>query len=738
MLLTTTVLTALLAATPAQSDSVVGVVRDADGKPLHDARVRLAELHREVRTDVEGRFRMRELAPGRYTLVVSLRGFAPVADPIQIPRAEAVEIRLMPSPFEVEPLTVTATRGPSTPLASVQSTTVLGGEALARNQSVAVATAIGALPGVRSVSTGLQIAKPVIRGLSGQRVLVLEDGHRLEDYSWSDEDGPSIDAGLVNRVEVVRGPASLQYGSDALGGVVNAVAEALPDATGQAAFRRGRASVSIASNNAEIGTALRYEGASGGLGWRLAGVGRRAASLHTPTGELDNTGFMAINGEGAIGIRGPRGELALRVARYGGEFKLLEANGPPPGTAAGQDAGPERKANDIRVQVDGNRAFGRWRVEARSQYQTHSLIEVSDEFPGGTPGQEGEAFNLALNTLSLDLTAEQVTARTRLLLGGSGSHQTNDTKGPIPLVPDATTNGGAGFAIGEVRLDRVTLSGGARFDTRHLSASTTPGVLATADSRSYTAGSFGLGIAYRPISLVSFTAHVGRAWRAPNLFELYADGPQIGDARYLQGDATLVPERSLAVEGGVKVRGDRVVAGINVYSNRINDYVYLTPTNQTQQQLPGYRYRQADARLTGFEAEVEVDVATPLTLHGQIDGVRATNLNTDEPLPLIPPIRTVVGAELHGHVGGRSAYLGADLERVERQSRLNPLDYAVGPHTLLDLEAGVAVHVGGHPIQLDLIARNLTNASYRDFLSRYKEFALNPGRDIRFRATTTF
>src|SRR2546427_215714 len=205
------------------------------------------------------------------------------------------------------------------------------------------------------------------RGLGGARVLALVNGSRLEDYSWSDEDGPSVDPRLAERIEVIRGPASVLYGSDALGGVVNVIPAELPDANGGPAFARSGLELSGATNNAELGGALRVEGASGRLGWRATAIGRHAADLHTPAGELDNTGFGALSGEAAVGLRGSRGGAALRYARYGGEVKLLEANGPP--VPATGEAGARR-------QLPGRRGPRPGGFRPR---------------PGGVPGRGGRA-----------------------------------------------------------------------------------------------------------------------------------------------------------------------------------------------------------------------------------------------------------------------------------------------------------------------------------------------------------
>src|SRR5207248_9084186 len=132
------------------------------------------------------------------------------------------------------------------------------------------------------------------------------------------------------------------------------------------------------------------EGAGGRRRWRLFGIGRFAGSLHPPAGELGNTGFSALSGEVAVGTRGPRGSTTLRYTRYGGEFKLLEAEGP----ATGETGGPERKLSDDRVQVAGDYLLSGVRLETKAQWQRHSLIEVSDTgvSPGGQP-LEGTAFD---------------------------------------------------------------------------------------------------------------------------------------------------------------------------------------------------------------------------------------------------------------------------------------------------------------------------------------------------------
>src|SRR5207237_6237581 len=165
------------------------------------------------------------------------------------------------------------------------------------DRGVSLAHSRARLPGAYALTTGAHIGTPMVRGPAGARALVLANGNRLEAYSWSDEDGPSVDARLAQRVELSRGPASVLYGSDALGGVVNVIPAELPDANGGPKVIRTGFELSGATNNAELEAVARVEGASGPWAWRVFGIGRAAGSLHTPAGELDNTGFGAVTGE---------------------------------------------------------------------------------------------------------------------------------------------------------------------------------------------------------------------------------------------------------------------------------------------------------------------------------------------------------------------------------------------------------------------------------------------------------
>ena len=736
----------------ALQELVQGRVLDSAGNPVPNAVVSLAELRVATTTGNDGAFGLAGVPAGRYTLVARRVGFAAAVREIVVTAGTTeLTLRLTETPFQVEPVTVTATRLPTSTLRSPLPTSALGEDQLRREQSISLAKSLSKLPGVRSVSTGEQIGKPMIRGLFGSRVLVLENGSRLEDYSWSDEDAPSVDARLAQRVEVIRGPASVLYGSDAVGGVVNVVSEDLPSANGGRSFRQIGVEAYGATNNKELGSAIKISGASGRLGWRLFGVGRFAESYGTPDGEVENTGFLAANGEVAAGIRGMRSNTSVRVSHYGGEFKLLEAGGPPPGAVEGEEAGPERKLSDDRVQLVSDYLLGAIRLETKAQWQRHSLVEVSDdacrliETLCGNPAlataapQEQPAFDLLLNTGTLDVLGHHTIGdRVRGTIGLSGLYQKNDSHGPIFLVPDATIRSGGAFVFEEATSGPWSFLAGGRVDSRHLSADANAALgMPTDKTRSWTVTSGNVGAVFRPLPTMALAGNFGAAWRAPTLFELYSNGPLLAESRFEIGDPTLKSERALSLDVSARWEGSRIRGEIAGFRNDIRDFVYLAPTTELNQGLRVFRHRQADALLTGGEVSAEVEVARPVTIRARHDFVRGTNRQTDQPLPLMAPARSAVGMDFRASPPwATSFFAGSELEHVSRQGRPNPADYVTDAYTLINFDVGMERSFLGRAARLEVGVRNAGDVRYRSFLSRYKEFALEPGRNITIRLST--
>lgn len=649
--------------------------------------------------------------------------------------------------FELGQVTVIGVAAPQLPVSL--STTVLRREQLRAVPGAPLGRAVEQVPGVRVIGTGLQVAKPVIRGLSGARVLVADAGHRIEDYSWSEEDAPSADLGLAGEVQVTRGPASLRYGSDAIGGVINVLPLVLPTARPARSPLRPALQVDAASNNMELGGVARAEGFGRGIGWRVGGAGRIAQDYAGPRGEVPHTGFMEANAEAAAGHVGRRGVTTVRVAHHGGEYKLIEAGAAQPAA----DEGPERKSLDDRLQLGHELPLGAGTSLAfRGQLQRHSLVELSDECgqpacQAGVPGQEQVAFDLLLNTGSAEVVLQHALGTLlRGTVGASGLAQRSRSSGPVYLVPSATTRSAALFLIEEATLARLTLSGGIRADRRRLASDSLGGPLLPStgfpsragQTRRWSATSADLGATVALVGGFSLAANYGSAWRAPTLFELFANGPHLAESRYEIGDSTLDAERSHESDVSLRWRSDVVRAEVSAFRNDVDDFIYTAPTTMTVNGLRVFRHRATDARLTGGEAAVDVALGRRGVVRARHEIVRGSDRRADRPLPLIAPARTIVGMELVAGLVAHAPRLSIDVTHVAKQDRPNPDDIVTGAYTTLDIGAGVAFGsrlpwYGATPLSLDLVVRNATNARYRDFLSRYKEFADEQGRNVILR-----
>jgi outer membrane receptor protein involved in Fe transport len=470
----------------------------------------------------------------------------------------------------------------------------------------------------------------------------------------------------------------------------------------------------------------------------VTAVGRRAHNFHTPpgndstpTGDLYNTAFHAINGEAAAGLHSERGSVTLRYTRYGGDFGLLD--GPP--VPADNVSGPLRRVGDNRLQLMSNAVLGGVRLETKSQWQHHSLQELVDQsrIAGATP-----TFDLLLNTYSTDISLHHTGAHGLMgTVGVSGLFQDNQTHGVVPLVPAARTTGGAAFALESATRGRWTVLVGARGEGRHLSADSNAALKLAAQTRDAAAFTGDAGVVYRAAPGLALAVNVGRAFRAPTLFELFTNGPHLGENRYEIGLPSARPEVSFNADLTVRWQTGRVHGELAAYRTEIDAYLYIAPTGgrDSATALDIYRYQQARATLLGTELGLQVAAGAALTLRGRADVVRGTNEETRQPLPLMPPPRADVEAEWHasGLPWAERAYVSAGLEAVARQTRLGPFDTQTRAYQVLTISAGLEQTVGGRPLRLDLRLRNAANARYTDFLSRYKAFAFGEGRNLVLR-----
>ncbi len=739
-----------------------GRVLDESGNPIPAASVMIHALERSAQTDEAGRFAFAGVPRGEYVIETVHLGYRESAQRVIVGSGETeVDMILATTPLEMPALTVTAEAEPTSIRESTLPAAVLEGEKLRRARGQSVGETMESMPGISGFSGSPLAVKPVIRGLSAQRALVLSDGVRIESQTWDEPQSPEIDALDLERIEVVRGAGSVLYGSDALGGVVNAIRADLPS------VERGDPALGAAillngfSNSAQGAGGISFGGASGVYGYRgnfsirsasdySAPAGTTAAGTRRDAGKVFNSGALEIDGSLRAGMRREWGTLTFDASHFGQTYYIA----PEPGrkeyelnintglydslpAAPKQEILHEKGALFAQLPV----SFGRLELEAAYQRNSRREEGVSesdaDEKKKEALGIKPEA-QLVLNSVSLDARAHHNPAGLLTGTAGvSGVYQSNSTEGQKAIIPAYTSWNVAGFLYESLRLaESLRGTGGIRFDSRGLKAEANTQLGNPTTTLNFSALTGSAGFAWELTGDLVLALNAGRGWRAPVAAELFFKGADEGAVRYKLGDATLKPEESFSLDGSLRYSAPFLTAELSLFRNRIGRYIYPAPTTQVIDGLQVYAYRQSDATLAGGEFSLQARLASWLIAGGGFDMVRGTNDATGAPLPFIPADRITAQVRCLAEelLILKNAAFSLRARLYRRQDRIDLLETETPPYTLIDASLGGEVAIAGARCMIDLAVDNLLNRAYFDHLSRYKNYALNPGRNIVLRA----
>jgi len=732
--------------------TLTGTVTDTTtGTPLADVRVHILELGRGTTTDAAGKFVLPELPSGPYGVAFSRIGYVPLVRRVTIGGGNmTLAVSMRPTAVELPEVQVTATPNATTALTSPQPTSILDHTALRTAQAPSLGETISSLAGVHSINEGPGIGKPVIRGLSSNRVLVLDNGQRIETQGWGDEHSPNIETADAERIEVIRGPASVLYGSDALGGVINVVKRDLPDAIGQDPLLGGSLSAAYSTNNQQPDGTAQIEGATGGLGFRASLSGRTSDDFSTPLGDVFNSGNRAVSGDGSVGYRGSWGSVRGDVTYRDEKLELHDD----------ATATPFQRIGDTRAGVSANLPIGASRLEVTTGFEHNRRREFEEAGAGEV------ASGLLANSYRGDVRFHHAPlGRLSGLVGLQTFFDGFTVSGTDQhLIPSNRAANVGLYAFEQLQLDRWTLSFGGRYDYRRLNVTADPpppiGTGTPAQTRAYHSVTGNFGALFHVSEPVALVLNVGRGYRAPQPIELFANGVHEGTIQYDVGNPDLDNETSINTDLALRVQSGRVSLELGGFANYINNYIYFRPTGTFDSPSGGpedpcsnpeqfscfqkFQAVQGDARLTGFEFSAEYHPTRYLHLSGTADYTRGQNRSTDQALPLVPPFRATYGARLEGK-GNRfflSPYVSVGGETNARQTNLDPDDIAPAGYTLANAGAGVGLATGPRVINIDVTLRNAFDKDYQSFLSRYKfasePIVLDPGRNLTIRVSSDF
>jgi iron complex outermembrane receptor protein len=718
---------------------VEGIVQDSAGTPLPNVQVIVVQLNRVTTTSGEGRFGFTGLPSGAYHLTALLVGYAPAHADVTVPAQGTAPVKVMikmkRTVLQLSSVQITATPIGSDPRNVTRATTEMTGQELSRNLGATVAQTLSNEPGVAVRFNGPAASAPVIRGLQGERVLVLQDGDRAGDLSSAAPDhGVSIDPLAAQRIEVVRGPASLLYGNNALGGVVNVISNDIPSEipTHVEGFFAGQAESVSPGGTASAGLTVPL---GSNIAFVARGGGRRVDDYKQGGNtSLENTYFRNYFGMAGLGFGGAHGNGGIIYRGYDFNYGLPSAEQ--------EDSHIEGHRHEVAGRADittGMEGIGSVRLNGTAQWYAHSEIAKT--------GDVNTAFDLKTQTAD-------ALARTRFgaitgAVGASGLFKQYGATGEEALTPAANSVGLGAFIYEEVPLAATSdpealvprLQLGGRYDRYRIESKTSEdekfGAGRTLNFNTFS-GSVGVSV---PLSKsTSIAVSAARAFRAPSVEELFSNAFHGAAGTYDFGNPALKQETNQGVDGILRVQSGKINAQLGAYYSKITNFIAPNIVGDTTVEgddgpitVPLNRFAQGDATLKGLEGRIEGEVASHFVIGAMGDLTRGEFTTTNEPLPFMPPAR--IGALARWDNGTWS--LGGDVRHAFKQDRVpqavgadDPSGLATDAYNLVNFSIGYNIAIGDRNNSIVLRVDNLTDVKYRDATSRIKTFAYNPGRNV--------
>jgi iron complex outermembrane receptor protein len=698
-----------------------GVVRSADtGQPLAGTAVTLVGSTRTVITHADGQFHIHVSGSPPWLLRIERLGYRSLD--LEVGEGSAtplLTVALEPAAVDIAGLVVTGAlteRGADEALHPVD---VLTGEELQRRLRETLAATLAAEPGVSATSMGPATARPVIRGLSGDRVLVLEDGMRVGDVSSSGADhATATDGAGARRVEVLRGPAALLYGGNALGGVVNIIRDEIP--TDEVHHLHGTATLQGRTvNGGVMGSVSALMPLSERVPLRVELSGRTGGDLSTPLGTLENTQLESLSA-------GAGSSLFTGWGSAGGAFRYYRNHyGIPGGFVGGHAEGVrvEMERTSTRARLAVEQPVGPFRtLQADAAYTWYRHTEIEP------PDIVGTFFKRQVVSTEVVGRHDGITPVSSGAVGLRGAWERHGFAGSLST-PDTHLSTLGLFALEEAELGPVTLEAGLRWDwARADPVQKDPDSdIGDVRTRTFQAASGSFGALWRVADGVALGGSVARAFRIPDVGELYSEGPHLAAYIFEVGNPDLSTEVGTGLDAFVRLGGERLRAEVSAFHNRISGYIYPRETGDTSRvRLPIFQFSGEDATLTGFEGQVEWSPGGGLVLSGSTSYVRGTLSDDGLPLPLIPPLQARMAAEYTEPAW----FLRVEGVAADRQGRVGEFEAPTAGYTLLNLSAGVRRTFGGRLHALTVTLDNATDRIYRNHLSRVKEIMPEAGRGL--------
>ena len=736
-----------------------GKIMDAKtGELLPGASVYFADDKIGTIADANGKYVLSNIPDGHHVVEISHAGYATLVEHIEMNSNMERDFKLSSVIVENQGVIITGVSGATSIRKSPVPVTSIRKAALLQSSATNIIDALSHVPGVTQLSTGPAISKPFIRGLGYNRVVVVNEGVRQEGQQWGDEHGVEIDELSVGRVEVLKGPASLMYGSDALAGVINFITST-PVAEGAI---KGNILSNYQSNNGLFAVNGSIAANKKGLNWNIYGTLKSAGDYQNKfDGKVLNSRFNEKNFGGYIGINKSWGYSHFVLSRFNQRLGLIEgerdnatgkfvlfAGSTLERIASNADLDsrelfvPQQRVQHNKIILDNNFAIKKSRLKINLGFQNNRRQEFGNP---EAPTEKSLFFDLKTINYNVQWQLPEL-KEWHTTIGVNGIKQNNKNKGEEVLIPEYGIFDIGGFVFAQRLFKKATLSGGLRFDNRSVDAKEFRDGVTTkfnAFTRSFANFSGSVGVSFEPTDAVTFKVNVARGFRAPTLAELASNGVHEGTNRYEYGYQNLKSETSLQLDGGVDINSVHFNIGLSTFYNRMNDFIFYRKLESVfggdslvrvnADNVTAFQFDQQDATLAGVEFLIDIHPHPLHWLHfehtlsfvrGQFDNA----IDGSDNLPLIPATRLV--SELRGDFkkagkSFRSLYVKIETDKTFAQK--HPFtgydtETVTSGYTLLNAGFGSDIIKINKKIifSIHFAINNIGNIVYQNHLSRLK------------------
>lgn len=742
-------------------NSFSGLVTDKQtGSPLAGASIYLHEVKMGAVTDANGKFLITDIPTGKYLLEISFQGFSTLIENIEISGNQTRNFNLIETFAQHEEVVVTGVASATRTKLSSQPISIVKKADLLQSSAGNIIDALSRLvPGVAALSTGPAISKPVIRGMGYNRVVTVHDGVRQEGQQWGDEHGIEVDEYSIQKVEVLKGPASLFYGSDAMAGVVHLITNA-PVEKGTIS---GNILGSYNANNGLYGTNANLAGhLKNGFNWNAYGTYKSAGDYSNAyDGKVFNSRFNERNFGGYLGINKSWGYSHLLISNFNQKIGMVEGARDPatggfmvfPETTQEHVASqselnsrnlytPYQGINHFKIASDNNIVLGTGRLNLNVGYQQNQRKEFGDPDNRNLP-----ALYFNLQTITYNTQYHFVENKGwKTSVGVSGMYQQNRNLAEEVLIPEYNQFDIGGFVYSKKTFsNKITLSGGLRYDMRQVTGKEfTEGadVKFKAFDKQFSDFSASIGMSYSPSEQLTWKLNLARGYRAPSVSELASNGAHEGTNRYEYGSLDLKTETSIQTDAGVEYNGTHISFAVTAFYNAIQNYVFYSKlssvaggdslVNLGGTDLNAFKFRQANAALYGLEARLDLHPHPLDWLHFEnsfsfVAGQFSQNFDGSNKLPFIPAPRLLSVLRANANKMGkglRNAYVKLELDHTSTQNRVftgYDTETPTAGYSLFNLGIGTELVSKGKTLfSINLGINNLTDISYQNHLNRLK------------------